>query len=94
MTMGIYIQSPGNHCLEYSDREIIGKYKTRVAQMRDRTNRVAEWPASAFAIARLIVSGMTILQTTKCEPAIAEMIRIFLNIHRFDDKPESLNGYD
>ena len=91
--MGMYIQFPGNHCLEYKDREIIGKYKTRVAQIRDRTNRVAEWPASAFVIAWLIVSGMMILQTTKCEPAIAEMIRIFLNIHRFDDNPEPLNGY-
>ena len=29
--MGMRIQSPGNHCLEYQDREIIGKCNMRVA---------------------------------------------------------------
>lgn len=27
---GTYIKFPGNHCLEYSEREIIGKCKIRV----------------------------------------------------------------
>ena len=81
VTMGMYIQSPGNHCLEYNEREIIGKNNTRVVQIRDLTHWVAIWPASTFAMARLIVSGMTIMQTVKCEPAIAKMIRILLNIY-------------
>ena len=29
--MGMYIQLPGNHDLEYKDREIIGKCSIRVA---------------------------------------------------------------
>jgi len=29
--MGTYIQFPGNHCLEYRDREMIGKCKILVA---------------------------------------------------------------
>ena len=32
--MGIRIQSPGNHCLEYQDREIIGKSNIRVSATR------------------------------------------------------------
>ncbi len=32
--MGIRIQSPGNHCLEYQDRAMIGKCNIRVAATR------------------------------------------------------------
>ncbi len=32
--MGMRIQSPGNHCLEYQDREMIGKCNIRVAATR------------------------------------------------------------
>jgi hypothetical protein len=32
--MGMRIQSPGNHCLEYQDREIIGKCKIPVTATR------------------------------------------------------------
>jgi hypothetical protein len=28
--MGMWIQFPGNHCLEYKDKEIIGKCSMRV----------------------------------------------------------------
>ncbi len=34
--MGMRIQSPGNHCLEYQDREMIGKCNIRVAVTRVR----------------------------------------------------------
>jgi hypothetical protein len=30
MNMGRWIQFPGNHCLEYQDKEIIGKCSIRV----------------------------------------------------------------
>ena len=32
--MGMNIQFPGNHCLEYKEREMMGKYNTRVNQTR------------------------------------------------------------
>ncbi len=32
--MGMRIQSPGNHCLEYQDKEMIGKCNIRVAATR------------------------------------------------------------
>ena len=34
INMGIRIQSPGNHCREYQDREMIGKCNMRVAKTR------------------------------------------------------------
>jgi len=38
--MGTYIQFPGNHCLEYQDRETIGKRKTLVAATSMRNPKV------------------------------------------------------
>ena len=38
--MGTYIQFPGNHCLEYQDRETIGKCKILVAATSIRTPKV------------------------------------------------------
>ena len=38
--MGTYIQFPGNHCLGYQDREMIGKYKILVAKTSIRNPKV------------------------------------------------------
>ena len=38
--MGTYIQFPGNHCLEYQDREMIGKCKILVAKTSSRNPKV------------------------------------------------------
>ena len=38
--MGTYIQFPGNHCLEYKDREMTGKCKILVAITSIRTPNV------------------------------------------------------
>jgi len=38
--MGTYIQLPGNHCLEYQDRETIGKCKILVAATSMRNPKV------------------------------------------------------
>ena len=56
--MGMYIHSPGNHCLEYRDREMIGKCNTRVAATRVWRPMVAVDCAAFRALATNMVIGI------------------------------------
>jgi hypothetical protein len=49
--MGTYIQFPGNHCLEYQDREMIGKYKILVATTSIRNPNVGSADTGFKAVA-------------------------------------------
>ncbi|MBW1969447.1 MAG: hypothetical protein JRF45_04610 [Deltaproteobacteria bacterium] len=64
MKIGMYINFPGNHCLEYSEREIIGKYNTFVVQISILTHMDIS-PSKAFPDVPANAMATTVLLTPK-----------------------------
>lgn len=62
--MGIWINFPGNHSLEYSEKETIGKYNILVIQIRNLTNMDIS-PSTALPDARANAIATTVLLAPK-----------------------------
>ena len=75
--MGRYIQFPGNHCLEYTDREMIGKCKILVATTSIRNPSVGSAVAGFKAVATEPAAATIITLDPKCINAMNTIIANF-----------------
>jgi hypothetical protein len=69
-SMGTYIQFPGNHCLEYRDREMTGKYIILVASTSIRSPIVGSAGTGLIAVANDMEAATIKILNPKCISAI------------------------
>jgi len=74
--MGKWIHLPGNHALEYSDKETIGKYNILVTQIRNLTG-MDKSPSKALPDERASDSATTPLQEPKWTSAMIKITKSF-----------------
>ncbi len=68
--IGTYIQLPGNHSLEYKDREMIGKYTILVAATSIRSPVVGSAGTGLIAVATALDAATINRHKPKCINAI------------------------
>ena len=80
VNMGIRIQFPGNHCLEYQDKEMIGKCRMRV-KATSAFSPIVDADCAAFKLpATDMVTGIITTLSPKWTNAIIRMYRNLYNL--------------
>lgn len=74
--MGIWINSPGNHFLEYREKEMIGKYNILVNRIRNSIH-MDKSPSAALPDERASAIATTALLAPKWTRAIIKITTIF-----------------
>jgi hypothetical protein len=80
--IGTYIQLPGNHCLEYSDREMIGKCKILVIPTSIRNPNVGSAGTGFIAVAtHMEVATITTLDPKWINAIITIIANFFISLY-------------